>query len=411
MKKHKKEWLIEELYRWVTKNGKIPCRDDMKKVDGYPSANQYAMVFETRKWNEILTEIGIEPNNTFWTIKEEQFLYENWKNYSDEEIAILLNKKVGGVKYKRVELGLFRQSQKQPWQDWEIGFLIENFFEGDEDWICKVLSHRKWETIRAYATKNLKLRRKHKLYKYQVEEGKRICRECKKLFPESTEYFYKDGNGYRTMCIYCYNIDQERKARERGILTRKLVQEKFETGNSHCGKCDTWKSVYEFRNDHNDLRQLHRWCEECEIKYMREYHLKRKYGDNYEEMYFEKNKHMFDLNGFKWDSIDEKDIANWLINTQFVFEKGPYYKDVFEGDFSKRRFDWIVWVGDKTYLVEYFGLWNTKSKFGRIEKYVKEAKKKIEKMYRNRDKFNFIIIFPADLKYKKLFDIFSQRTF
>lgn len=406
-----KQELMAELYRWSSdNNGKTPCRDDMKVEDGYPSSYQFENVFGTTKWNEILNEAGIEPNNVFWTREEEQFLYENWNMLSDEELAVELNKKVHGVRYKRVELGLLKQSRKQKWQSWEIDFLNENFFEGEQHMICEVLEHRKWETIRAYATKNLKLKRKHKLYKYRTEDGKRLCKKCNHTFPESQEFFYKDKDGYRTLCINCYNEEQERIARENGVMTRKFIKEKFEMGVSYCGKCGSWKSIYDFRNNYNDLKQLHRWCAECETKYMRIYNLKKSYGVNYEEMYFEENKHLLDSNGVKWDSMDERHITNWLINNQFIFEKGPYYKDVFEGDNSKRRFDWIVWIEGKACLVEYFGMWDTQSEHEIFVKYSEKAKKKIKKMYLNRDEFNFILIFPSDLNHKRLSDIFSQKN-
>lgn len=412
MKKNKKEWLTEELFRWVSENGgKSPCRDNMKNEDGYPSSHQYEKVFQTRKWNKILIEVGLNPNLTFWTSKEERLLKENWVEHTDEELASLLNKKVGGVRYKRVELGLFRQSRKQVWKDWENNFLIENFSEGEQEWICDVLANRKWETIRAYATKNLRLKRKNKLHLYQVGDGNRLCKECEKVFPESSEYFYKDGDGFRTRCIECYNVKQERVARNKGVFTRKLKEEKFEEGVARCSGCSSYKSIYQFRNNHKDLKQLHRYCIDCEKEYLRIYHLKSTYGENYKEMYLEKNQHLFDLKGQKWDSVIEKDIANWLINNNFIFERGPDYNKVFKDDNSKRKFDWIVYNCGKTYLIEYFGLWDTTNENERSVKYVNKAKKKIEIMYQNREDFNFIIIFPVDLKNKKLLDIFSKKTF
>lgn len=59
------------------------------------------------------------------------------------------------------------------------------------------------------------------------------------------------------------------------------------------------------------------------------------------------------------------------------------------------------------YLVEYFGLWDIKSNSKRIKKYVKNAKKKIKLMVKSDVKYDFIIIFPCDLKYKRLEDIFN----
>ncbi|WP_057763318.1 hypothetical protein [Cytobacillus praedii] len=407
-----KLWLELEIKRWMTEhNGKTPCRDDMKEADGFPSAYQFQKWFNTTKWNDILTVVGIQPNNQFWTYEEERFIKENWNVMSDDELAFSLNKTTSGIRYKRNELELFRQKQKQTWLKWEIEFLQANFLEGEKESICEMLAPRKWETIRAYATKILKLKRQHRLYKYQIGKEKRKCKKCIKVYPESVDFFYKDRKGYRTMCIDCYNMTQERLAREKGVMTRKLIREKFEKGQSYCGKCNNWKSVYDFRNNFNDLNQLHRWCEECEKKYLKEYYLKNKYGENYEEMYFEEKQFLFDLNGCKWDSEDERDIANWLINNQFDFERGPYYKDVFEGEFSKRRFDWKLFVNKEIYFVEYFGWWNCYSNSERIIRYTKKAKKKLKKLYKHRHKYNFIVIFPCDLNKKDLSQIFSKKSF
>lgn len=156
----KKEFLINEIHRWIKEhNGKIPARDSMKVSEGYPSSYQYGICFGTRKWNEILEKIGLQLNNKFWTEKEIKFLQDNWKELSDEQMSEKLNKQVGGIKYKRQELGLYRAPQKQFWEDWEIEYLHNNFYDALQEEIEKTLSNRNWETIRSYATKTLKLNR------------------------------------------------------------------------------------------------------------------------------------------------------------------------------------------------------------------------------------------------------------
>ncbi|MED4532930.1 hypothetical protein [Metabacillus fastidiosus] len=342
----------------------------------------------------------------FWEKKDEQFIIDNVEKMTDSEIALELNRTTNAVRYKRLELGLFRQSQKRTWQEWEKEYLKENFYDEEEGEICRVLHPRIWETIRAYATKNLKLKRRNKCYKYQVSEGMRKCKKCGKILEENTENFYKDGNGFRLLCIPCYNDEQEKKAREQGIMTRKLVQEMFSKGLSHCGRCKSWKSIYEFRKNHNDLNQLHRWCEECEKRYLKEYHLKKKYGENYDEIHLEENEELIDLNGVKWRSTDEKYISNWLIINEFEFDQGPSYKEVFNEN-SKRQFDWIVKINGQNYLVEYFGWWGIKSRSRKFVEYNKKAKRKIRKMYKNRHKYNFIIIFPIDWKKRSCMKFFQ----
>ncbi|MBM7605576.1 hypothetical protein JOC75_003599 [Metabacillus crassostreae] len=147
-------------------------------------------------------DMSKEKHRKKWTEKELQFLVNHWLELSDDVISMELNRSKGGVASKRNELGLFRQAQKSQWQEWEEDFLVRNFYLLGQEAICDVLKPRKWETIRAYATKQLGLRRKNRLYKHQIE-GKRKCKECEKLLEETTTNFYKDGNSFRTLCIPC----------------------------------------------------------------------------------------------------------------------------------------------------------------------------------------------------------------
>jgi hypothetical protein len=198
-------------------------------------------------------------------------------------------------------------------------------------------------------------------------------------------------------------------ARENGVHTRKLVAEKLAEGIKYCGRCKQWKNILGFRMDHQSLESIHRWCELCEKEYLKEYHLRNKYGPNYEQLYREDKIKLFDINGDKWDSEDEVNITNWLIHRGIKFEKGPYYKHVFSNvdNKSKLKFDWKVIIDEKEYLVEYFGLWDSSAVNGRLAKYTKKAKKKIKLMFKSEMFSQFIIIFPNDLKTKKLKNIFQ----
>jgi hypothetical protein len=235
----------------------------------------------------------------------------------------------------------------------------------------------------------------------------RQCKGCEKVLEENEENFYRDRNSFRTLCITCYNEEQERVAREKGTRTWKFVSEKFIKGFSHCGRCNEWKKNEEFHWNYDDVEQMRRYCKGCEKEYMREYHLKNRFGDNFEEMYFEKYKNQFDINGTKWDSEEEKYIADWLIRNGFNPKKGLYYSEVFEGDKSKRKFDFLIHKDDVEYLVEYFGLWDTRSNSHRHKKYVEKAKEKMKIMANSDVRYKFLIIFPTDLKYKRLEDIFK----
>ncbi|MBU8729145.1 hypothetical protein KM915_03625 [Cytobacillus oceanisediminis] len=405
-----KEFLLNEILRYVREHkGKIPNKNDMKKREGYPTLTVYKKFFKGLTWNQILVEAGINPNTGLWSKGEDEFLLRNFNFLSDKEIANHLGRTVPGVSYRRKSLKLLRQSPKKSWEKWEIEYLKENFYGEEQEVICERLHPRLWETIRAYATKNLGLRRKNKNYKYQTIGGKRICKRCERKLEESESNFYRDGDGFRTLCKRCYSDYQEEIAREKGVLTKKYRKEMWDEGFARCGKCEEWKSIYLFRNNHNDLNNLHRWCESCEASYLKEYNLKKKYGLNYQEMYIDEFQHLIDLNGNKWDSLEERDITNWLILNKFVFRRGPTYKNIFK-EHSRRRFDWVVEVDMYECFIEYFGLWDTQSSSKLIKNYTQKAKRKIKKLYKNRFEKNFIIIFPSDLNKMSLREIFSKTN-
>lgn len=391
-------FLKKRLDEWIHVNERLPKKDEMKSKDGFPSSYQYFKVLGVKRWNEVLEYFGYKSTLRLWTTDEIKYIKENWINYTDDKMAKVLKRSKNAIRFKRLELELLRQGTKQSWQQWEEDFLINNFYDAEQSVIEATLAHRKWETIRAYATKQLKLRRKNHLHKYQTGDGNRICEMCEEVFPENTHYFYKDGNGYRIKCINCYNIYQEQKARENGVLTRKLKQEKFEDGLSKCSCCGEWKSLSEFNMSSNVRQSVRRYCLKCDKEYLKKYHLIRRYGEaNYELAYRAAVAEHTDSKGNIWDSKDEVYIANWLMKNDYIVERGPFYKNIFEYDESRRIFDFLIKKGNRVYIVEYFGLWNIKATHGYLFRYTKKAKKKIKLLYKHRDKFNFIILFKNDL--------------
>ncbi len=337
--------LKKEIHRFIKENYKIPTRDDMRINNGYISSYQYEKFYNTRKWNKILEYLGItDLNNKIWNQDEILFLRNNWENFSDETIAKKLNRTVNSISYKRNELELYRQNQKQEWQDWEIQYLIYNFYNASQEEIENTLNHRKWETIRAYATKILKLKRKNHLYKYKLNNGMRICKKCNNILKENNDNFYTDRN---------------------------------RTYRSYCKKC--WSEIY----------------------------YEKTYGENYKQTYYELYKNLYDLNNEKCDSVPEKIITNWFIKNNIKYIKQPYYKDYVE-DKTNRRFDWIVIKNNSKYYIEYFGLWDISSKNQYLKTYTYKAKKKIKLLYKYNSLNNCICIFPYDLKNKSLNEIFAD---
>lgn len=391
----KEQYLEEKLKQWIEINGKLPNKDDMKVREGYPRFNHFFKVLKLKKWSEVLNYFGYVSTFKTWSNKEIRTLINNWEVHSDEEIAKKLNRTVNAVSAMRKSYGLLRQSKKQSWKQWEVNYLINNFYEEEQTVIEETLSHRKWETIRAYATKQLKLKRKNRLYKYQLGDGKRRCDTCNSIFPETKDFYYTDGSSYRTKCINCYNEHQEKIAREKGVLTRKLKQEKFNKGLARCSKCNEWKLLNQFRMSYNDMRSIRRYCIECDKKYLREYNLRKRFGEDYEWMYELEKADLKDFQGTIWDSKEEVFIANKLLQKGYKVKKGLPYKEVFDFDKSRRRFDFLIDIDGQPYHIEYFGLWSVKSNYRK--RYVKNAKRKIKLLYKYRDDFNFIMLFPIDL--------------
>lgn len=409
-----KKSLKTEIFRWMAENnGRTPRKDDMKGKNGLPSVYQYQKVFKLSKWNDILKEIGVQPKNVSWRSKDEEFISQNWNQLSDKELAIALNRTTFSVAYKRNELGCYRQNQKQIWLENEINFLKEMFYEEDKNTICNFLYPRKWETIRAYATKQLKLKRRNHLHLYILNDGQRKCKNCTLILPENEENFYRDGNSYRVLCKQCYSNMQETHARVKGIITRKLRKELLDNGSAFCGRCKEWKNTDCFRMNYDDKNHIHRYCEPCEKEYLNNYYMRNQYGVNYQiyqDACYEKNKNLYDDNNELCDSIPEKIITNWFISNNITYRKYPFYKEVIKEDRSRRKFDWLITWNRKEYYVEYFGLWDFNSRESRIKDYIGKTKKKIGDLYKYGVIRNCIFIFPYDLKHKTIDEILHEKT-
>ena len=60
---------------------------------------------------------------------------------------------------------------------------------------------------------------------------------------------------------------------------------------------------------------------------------------------------------------------------------------------GKRRFDWKIFIGDKIYYVEYFGLFSKNPKRDIDKKYLINTKYKINKLYQYGYIDNYLFIF------------------
>ena len=114
----------------------------------------------------------------------------------------------------------------------------------------------------------------------------------------------------------------------------------------------------------------------------------------------------YDKLGRLCKSLPEKDISNYMIDNNIKHHKEYHYADILNNEKDNRRCDWILFINNKIYYVEYFGIWrNSHSKL--VNDYKKKAKRKIKDLYKAGLIEQCIFIFPKDLKKKNLDDIFE----
>lgn len=119
------------------------------------------------------------------------------------------------------------------------------------------------------------------------------------------------------------------------------------------------------------------------------------------------SKYCFDNLGNLCRSYVERDIANYFISNNIRFDKEPRYDEVIKNQNYRKRFDWKIYIDDKTYFyVEYFGMYTNQKNNKIVQRYVKKTKKKIKLLYKNNIIDKCILIFPWDLKNKTLDEIF-----
>jgi len=129
-----------------------------------------------------------------------------------------------------------------------------------------------------------------------------------------------------------------------------------------------------------------------------ESHFYNNYGNNY-----------VSNNGTVCLSFGELEICNFLDGKNIQYEKEVFYNKCITNDVSQRRFDWVI--KDKNgikYMIEYFGMYDSKS-MSKIKKlYRKSTRKKIGDLCKWGVAERCIFIFPNDLKNKSLEEIFAK---
>lgn len=117
-------------------------------------------------------------------------------------------------------------------------------------------------------------------------------------------------------------------------------------------------------------------------------------------------KYCFDNLGNLCKSYLEADISNYFINKNVKFDREPKYSEIIPN--CKKRFDWKLYIDNKVYYVEYFGMYSKNSKGKIMKKYLKRTKKKIKLLYKYNVIDKCILIFPWDIKNKSFDEIFKN---
>jgi hypothetical protein len=114
-----------------------------------------------------------------------------------------------------------------------------------------------------------------------------------------------------------------------------------------------------------------------------------------------------DYNRSVCKSIVEKDISNFFILNNILFEKEYKYKNIIKGD--KRKFDWKVTINNKTYYIEYAGMYRENPNTSVSYKYSNKIKNKIKSLTECNLIDSCIFVYPDDIKNKTLKEIFDDK--
>ncbi|MEQ8192649.1 MAG: hypothetical protein ABRQ39_32085 [Candidatus Eremiobacterota bacterium] len=116
-----------------------------------------------------------------------------------------------------------------------------------------------------------------------------------------------------------------------------------------------------------------------------------------------------DNNGNICKSRYEKIITDYFIDNNIPYKKEPMYKDILNIN-KLTRCDWEININNKTYYVEYFGMYCREPRGYIGRKYLNKTRLKIKNIYKSGKIDDFIFIFPNDMKNKSLDDIFKVNT-
>lgn len=350
LQKYDKEYLIKEFWRYYDENGVYPKKNDMKRNKGYPSSDSYVSRFGS--WNGFMNYLDLISEDGWYKI--------------DENV-------------------LFNYYSHKPQQ-----FIID-----------KMMIKRSWSTIKFKASK-LGLKRDRSINGYT----------CEYMINEMIRYI--DTNGFIPT--------HDQFSKDKNFISTKAIKKRFKTWNKFLEACGL--SVSHTRNhtkEFVDNSILKFYEKNNRTPIMDDLPFSRTLLQNYYKSLKDAcvvlgvpisktgfGRNCLDDNGNLNLSSTEINISNFLISNGIDFKKDVCYQDIFLGNTTNKTMDWLLYPGRSNIVVEYFGMYRSKSKNIIHKNYVDSIKQKYEILHNNNHMDKSIMIYPSDIKEKTLNDIFSK---
>lgn len=442
--------LLKILKDFYVTNGKSPSTKDMKNANGLPSTQIYYDRFNTSSWNEILKLAELDINwvnydNTYgeeYALDKLRWLYNtigrvpqspDFKKYKDVPSEHYYINKYGGIINSLYKAGVI----ERPLSQFErINISVKVLIDlSNELHRCPTVNE--FDSVKHRGLRRRELERKlgmkynnicRKYLDYNVNNSHDISKEeiieviasIKELigrppmFKELKEYgcgysqsmfFGKFGFQYNTFIKSLGWVPSGSDTLKR---TEEQMLDDFNEYFLEIGRIPTLNEITSrtpkiasYSTYITYFGSIENICDLLDIDYKLYYTGKLGTG-----------RIAFDKRGEICRSTVEKDISNYLIDNEFIFDKETKYKDVVP-IITNQRMDWTIYTNHGIYYVEYFGMYNRNSnksinKNDICKKYFKKVKRKIKIMYKFGLYSNCIFIFPYDVENKTMDEIFKN---
>jgi len=319
-------------------------------------------------------ELGLFVKKEYNKLTEEQnqFIIDNYEKMKVCEIAKSLGVKETKVRNSAQTLGVKKGTKKEEWSNEDIEVLKENYGVLSYGDIAKLLS-RENATTSAIQTKvsNLGLAVGH----WWTKEEESVLFE---LYPR----------GEREVILSKLKNRKWKNVINKAVklgIKREIQPWTEEEDNVII---DNWETLEDFELLDLLPNRTHR-----SIKWRRqELGLQRNIGSSVGNICVSKNND-------KCHSIDECKLINYIYKKGFVYEKDVPYKELILNDETNRTCDVCIYINDKIYAIEYFGIYRKTPRNKIEESYVEKMAYKYDSfMHNSKNNVIFVPIFPDDIE-------------